>query len=454
MRRSREPNATLASYRAALTLAGVLSAGCSPWAATPQTQVVLQASTAKTVETRIELPAKSPSPKQVFDQRILPIFKSPDPSSCVQCHLAGVDLKKYIQPSHEKTFLSLRDQGLIDLEQPEQSKILKLINMREGDNAGADLLYAPTRQAEYEAFAVWIKACCADPNLRSAQPLPAEERTGPDRPVEVIRHGRKDRLLESFERNVWAWRFRCMTCHTEGSPQCDKLVQEHGKRVAWVKKAGARETMEHLLASRLIDAEQPDRSLLIQKPLGEVKHEGGKKFLIGDQAHKGFRSWVEDVAALRADRYVRVEDLPPKQGGSLRFGSDLWLKLLETPPEWADRLLQVEVYAWDAATKAWEAEPIATSDRGVWGKGRLWQHNLTLLATPGSARAKTWTTGTPTLPSGRYRLKVYVDRDGRLARDWKAMLGESDCAGSAEFDAVWHPGYGAMTQVDARSIKP
>ena len=50
----------------------------------------------------------------VFEQRIMPIFRSTKPSSCVQCHLASVDLKNYILPSSEKTFLSLRDQGLVD----------------------------------------------------------------------------------------------------------------------------------------------------------------------------------------------------------------------------------------------------------------------------------------------------------------------------------------------------
>src|ERR1051326_472226 len=69
----------------------------------------------------------------VFPKRILPIFKSPNPSSCTQCHLAGVDLKNYILPSHEKTFVSLRDQGLINLDKPEDSKILRLITMKEGD---------------------------------------------------------------------------------------------------------------------------------------------------------------------------------------------------------------------------------------------------------------------------------------------------------------------------------
>src|SRR3954468_9008302 len=79
------------------------------------------------------LRAADPSPAQVFETRILPIFKSPNPSSCVQCHLAGVDLKDYILPSAEKTFRSLRDQGLIDLSAPEKSKILTLIAMEKED---------------------------------------------------------------------------------------------------------------------------------------------------------------------------------------------------------------------------------------------------------------------------------------------------------------------------------
>src|SRR5438309_10371800 len=98
------------------------------------------------------------SAEQVFEKRILPIFKSPNPSSCTQCHLAGVDLKNYILPSHEKTFLSLRDQGLIDLDQPEKSKILQLIQMGESDKSPAALINAKMRQTEYEAFAEWIKS--------------------------------------------------------------------------------------------------------------------------------------------------------------------------------------------------------------------------------------------------------------------------------------------------------
>ena len=46
--------------------------------------------------------AAEPTPPEVFERRIAPIFKSPNPSSCVQCHLAGVDLKDSLRPSPDE----------------------------------------------------------------------------------------------------------------------------------------------------------------------------------------------------------------------------------------------------------------------------------------------------------------------------------------------------------------
>jgi hypothetical protein len=397
--------------------------------------------------------AADPTPARVFETRILPIFKSPNPSSCVQCHLAGVDLKDYILPSADKTFRSLRDQGLIDLANPERSKILSLIQMGKEDPK-APAVHAKNRKAEYEAFADWIKACAADPALRNAPKLDAAERARPAAADEVIRHERSDRLLASFERNVWAMRFRCMNCHTEGSPQNDKFRKEHGDRVAWVKTAGPKATMDYLLSSKLIDPADPEKSVLLQKPLGKLDHKGGVKFAPGDQGYKAFRQWIDDVAAIKAGKYKTAGDLPAAQPGPLRFGSDAWLKLDNTPPAWGDKLLQVDAYAWDTKAGAWEAKPVATSDRITWGKGKLWQHTMTLLAEPGSERAKTWATGKPALPPGRYLVKVYVDTDGRLAKDWTASLGMGDYVGQLEVRCAWKEGYNQMTVGDAGNIRP
>ena len=68
-----------------------------------------------------------PTPLELFDERVRPIFQSEDPSSCVQCHLSSVDLKDYILPSHQRPCASIKAQGLIDLKNPTKPKILKLI---------------------------------------------------------------------------------------------------------------------------------------------------------------------------------------------------------------------------------------------------------------------------------------------------------------------------------------
>jgi hypothetical protein len=394
-----------------------------------------------------------PTPKEVFEKRLLPIFKSPDPSSCVQCHLSGVDLKDYILPSHEDTFVSLRDQGLIDLDNPEKSKILALIKMGDGEGGGAARVHQKAREAELAAFADWIKRSAADQKMRNLPKLAADKKAKPKRPNEVIRHARKDRLLESFTDNVWPIRFRCMNCHTEGTPQNKKLLDEHGERVAWFKAGSAEATLEYLRKSKLIDVDDPEKSLLLRKPLGEVKHGGGVKFVKGDQGYRAMRTFLEDYARIVKDGYPDAKALPRKDDGPAQFGTDTWLKLANTPAAWGDKLLQVSVYAWDEKTKGWEAEPIATSDRVVWGKGKLWQHNLTLLAAKGSERAKAWARGKPSLPRGRYLVKVHVDADGKLGKDWKAGLGDDDYAGTVEVTSGWQEGYGRMTTVEAAKVQ-
>jgi hypothetical protein len=393
------------------------------------------------------------TPQEVFEKRLVPIFKSPDPSSCVQCHLAGVDLKNYIRPTAEQTFASLRDQGLIDLERPGKSRILALIQMGEGDR-GASLIQQKTRKAEYEAFADWIGRAVADPKMRALPKAKSEEIAGPARSVEVIRHARTDRLLESFTNTIWAQRHRCMSCHSEGTPENKKLVEKNGERVAWFKAGGPEATLAYLRTTTLIDVKEPEKSLLLLKPLKQVEHGGGLKFLPGDQGYKAFRTFLEDYARIMRDGYADAASLPKKMPEPRKFSSEIWFKLANTPPAWGDKLLQVEIFAWDTRKGAWETTPIATSDRGVWGQGKLWQHTLTLQAEPGSERAATWAKASKaTLPRGRYLVKVWVDGEGKLAKDWRATLGEGDYVGQAEVQSGWPEGYGQMTILDAARVK-
>lgn len=391
------------------------------------------------------------TPQEIFDQRIAPIFKSPNPSSCVQCHLASVDLKNYILPSAKDTFLSLRDQGLIDLDNIEKSKILRLIQMGREDKTTRVMIHQENRKREYDAFVAWLKASAADPALRDAPKLKPEAQAKPPQPVEVIRHARKDRLVESFTNTVWAMRFRCMSCHLEGTPPCEKLVKDHGERVAWFKKGGPEETLDYLLQSKLIDMKEPDRSLLMLKPLNAVKHGGGIKFEVGDQGYKAMRSFLEDYSKLTKEQYKDVAAIP-KPSPIAGFGTDRWIKISNTPDAWGDRLLTVMIHAWDDKTKSWEKEPVATTDRKVFAKGKAWQHNITLLADKDSERAKAFARR-PALERGKYLVKFYVDTKGRLASDWTAKINDTDFVGQAEITSDWREGYGQMTSVDARQIQ-
>ena len=391
--------------------------------------------------------ARADDHTKLFEERIAPIFKSPNPSSCAQCHLAAVDLKDYILPSARDTFLALRDQGLIDLEKPEKSKILAFID-RGKDDPRAKLIPAKQRQAEYDAFAAWIKACAADPALKNA---PKADKALAVKPVEVVRHARRDKMAESFESNVWALRFRCMNCHTEGTPQNDKLRKEHGDAVAWFKKDGPAATLDYLLGSKLINVNDPEKSLLLTKPLGTVKHGGGIKFVPGDQGYKAMRAWIDDVVAIKKGKYAAAADLPPKSEVK-SFGTEIWFKLQNTPDAWGDKLLQVNIHAWDAKANFWEKSPIATSDRVVFGKGKLWQHTLTLLAEPGSDRGRAWDRKAILAP-GRYLVKVFVDVEGKAGKDWKFRLGEAEFAGQVEIRSLWPEGYGSMTTADGAKVK-
>src|SRR5947209_20166084 len=54
----------------------------------------------------------------IFARRILPLAKADKPSSCRECHAAGVDLSQYIKDDAATTFAALPGAGLVSAEQP------------------------------------------------------------------------------------------------------------------------------------------------------------------------------------------------------------------------------------------------------------------------------------------------------------------------------------------------
>jgi len=372
---------------------------------------------------------------ELFDQRILPIMQSKKPSSCAECHLSGVDLRDYIRPTQTETFASLVAAGLVDVKNPDGSKLLQFIARKP---TKPSLVTDKIRQQELEAFRAWIRAAARDPKL-----IAARERVspiGPQLPVEVVRHARQDRVLASFVDNVWNEVGRCAACHSPDRNQ--KQVREHGEQVSWIKMRDPRATLEHLLEHQLIDVDHPEQSLLLRKPLLQVKHGGGQKMVVGDRTYKQFRQFIDDYAATVRGSYKTSQELP-SPGKEVAQATEIWLKFSDVPAAFDKQLLQVDLFRWTGAE--WSQERVATSDRLVFGGGKLWQHSLSLVAPRGSP----WATelSAQKLPSGKYLAKLYLDRDGKLGRDYRAELGQDDLVGQVEIHSSWPAGYGQMTVV-------
>ena len=411
---------------------------------------------------------------ELFERRIMPIFRSPQPSSCVQCHLASVELKNYILPSHEKTFVSLRDQGLIDLTNPEQSEILTLIQKGEQDlDRGAQLIHAKMRQAEFDAFLGWIKACCVDPKLRDLPPMNAAELAKPDKPDAVIEHNRKDRLLDSFVRNVWSQRMRCFPCHTPNeldatSVQHSKprenhrqLEEQYGQRMNIFRETPEATLRQLMMSSRkpaknhlpLINVQEPTKSLLVLKPTSKlppksengqlekpsyaepVTHMGGLKMFVDDQSYKSFLAWIQDYASVVGDQYAAADDLP----------NDNWyptkqvLRLSEVPESWPVTTgVQLFVHAWNPDKASWETQPIAFT-QGTVTPRRMVNGTLFLLAAKAGETALD--PQGAALSPGRYLVKAYVDLQHRLSIDPALILGNDEFCGQAEIQAQWREGF-------------
>jgi len=372
----------------------------------------------------------------LFRQRITPILQAKNPSSCSECHLSGVDLKDYVGQTQEETFASLVGAGLVDLKKPENSKLLAFIARKPEKTS---LVSDKVRQQEHDAFKAWIVAAAKDPKLAAAKT--GDAKLGPDVPVEVIRHARRDHVLASFLDNVWSEVGRCAACHSPDRNQ--EQVKKHGTKVNWIKLRDARGTLDGLLASGIIDTDSPEESLLLTKPTNQVKHGGGVKMVVGDRTYKQFRAFIEDYAASAAGKYKTAKDLPGERA-EVSAVTEIWFKLEGVPEKYDQQLLQVDLHRWDDATKSWSKDRWAIGDRQVFGKGQLWQQHLSATAPRDSSRAKE-IAQKPTLPAGKYLAKIYIDQAGKLQKDYQAELGEGEFVGQVEIDSRWPEGYGSMT---------
>lgn len=371
----------------------------------------------------------------IFEKRILPIFQSAKPSSCSECHLSGVDLKDYIRPTQPETFASLVAAGLIDVEKPDDSKLLRFIS-RSPDKPS--LISEKIRNEEFEAFRAWIRSAASDADLLQAKALAGS--IGPRIPEEVIRHARKDRVLASFIDNIWTEVGRCAACHSPDRNQ--KQVKEHGEQVSWIKLNDPQATLNHMIENNLVNTDDPLKSLLLMKPTMQAEHGGGQKMVVGDRSYKQFRRFIDDYSAIANGTYSKSEELPAANG-EVSVVTDIWLKIEGVPARFDKMLLQVDLYR--EADGGWSGFRVATSDRPVFGPKNLWQHSLSLTAPRDSTLAKE--INSKRLPPGRYLLKIHVDQHQKLQQNFSANLGSDELVAEVEVESLWPAGYGRMTVV-------
>ena len=428
--------------------------------------------------------SSSSSAEELFNARIMPIFRSPNPSSCVQCHLSSVDLKEYILPSHEQTFLSLRDQGLIDPKQPNESKILKLIKMGEKDlDEGAKLIHSKMRQQELKAFSTWIEACCQDQSLLAQPALAKAEIARPEKPDAVIRHSRRSSVVDSFAKQVWTIRMRCFPCHTpheldpanpkhQGPIKKQKEFAE--KHPEWVERMRIfretpEETIDYLVRKSreskpgdfpMLNLENPKESLLVLKPMsklpqkiGEMKfappssaepvsHMGGLKMHYNDQGYKAVVAWIEDYARVVNGDYQSVDELPTDNWR----GTTQVLRLTGVSEDWpVGQPVQLALHQWDEKSDDWNGSPIAFTQGTVTPRHMV--NGSLLMIEPRHSDAET------ELGSGRYLVKVYRDQSGKLENNPTLLLGESDFVGQYELDKPrWRPGFRFAETIPAAEL--
>ncbi len=366
----------------------------------------------------------------IFTRRILPLAKADKPSSCAECHAAGVDLAQYIKDDATATFIALRSAGLVNVDQPEKSKLLELIG-RAPEKGDASI--ARLRSEELAAFRTWIMVAAKDPKLASAPASSAP--IGPTLPPEVIRHARRDCVLTSFLENVWVERERCAGCHSSDKNQ--RVVKEHGEHISWIKPNDPAGTLATIIDHGLINLVDPDKSKILQKPLGEVDHGGHIKFARGNRTDKQFRRFLHDYSATVTGKYQTAADLP-KPTETIFVATGQHLRVVDLPKEFGERIARVDLFRW--TDESWSAKPIASVDSRINPKDGVFQ-NVVFAIVPRSTNIAQQIEKSRQLPAGRYLAKIYIDREGKVATNRDYELGGSDLFGQVEFDGPWPAGY-------------
>jgi hypothetical protein len=382
---------------------------------------------------------KDATASTIFSRRILPILKSDESSSCTQCHFAGVELRDFILEDEAKTFASLKSAGMIDVDRPDESKILRFIGRKPEKSSS---LMDKVREQELIAFRAWIRAAVKEPELLAAT---SDVEVGTSLPPEVIRHARSDRVLSSFIDNIWSEMGRCINCH---SPERNRkkigrngMTKEDVDAISWIVPRDPEGTLRKLVDSGNIDTDTPADSQVLTKPTGIVKHGGGPKFFTGSPTYRNFLTFLTDFAAIENGKYESARDLPAEPNELIRL-SEQQLRITEIPAAFAGMPLQVNIYRVDSQTRKPSTDRWATGFSRVNKDRRVWQNPIQITAPAGSPRGREIREGKrKQLPAGTYVIRILIDRGGKTEKDPSYKLSEKEFVATVDIRGEWKPSY-------------
>ncbi len=383
------------------------------------------------------------SATEIYQRRILPLLKSPASSSCSDCHLQGLDLKQFLHEDPQRTFIELRARGWVDIDKPENSKLLEFIS-KSPDNSSD--LQEKVRNAEFDAMRNWIHAAASDPSFLS---IPVAKLDDLGFESELVRHGRTDQILERFVTTIWSQLERCANCHSPDRNQ--KHREKHGESMSWIVPKSPSRTLQLLLEKKLIDVDSPAKSPLRTKAIGEDSHGGGIKFPIGGKTDDSWLAFLTDLSKIKKGEYRSAKGLPSplEQRG---WRSSLHLRIANFPSEWNGLLLQLTLHRRrDDGTFA--ETPSAWTESRVSSERRSWGNSLSLLLETANTKGEEPIRSieiSEALPEGVYEARIVCSKSKLEAS--KVMPTQSK-NGRFEIVAPWSPGHATANEVEFGSIR-
>lgn len=253
----------------------------------------------------------------IFEQRIEPLFVEDRPQSCNQCHLAGMDLSAFVRSDPCETFACLVEQNLVDTKEPRKSRVLSWIGRAAPDSR---LITADIIDAEYQGFLEWIAfesqcgtcddAVCESTDAGSGCPL-VYGSSDSDASAPANSDCSDEALYTVFSQTIYAERGRCSPCHSSAF-QDDEVDAPRWIDVSSSCERGAQQTLWNVLNAGYIDANAPEQSLLLLKPLAEdeggVVHGGHDKFYDRetDPGYLAFAEFIDKLVTCRPEAASRT----------------------------------------------------------------------------------------------------------------------------------------------------